>query len=239
MSSNFDVNGWRPTPEVVLQMARTCLERDGSFTAMAFTPVEGEDATPELVQQTWTNESLNKLYAEFNKAYFGGQLPDFTVLLGDPDPDPRAWFMGESSVGLCEVKPKRLLIAVQYLKDDFEVTTTLLHEMAHITTVDEGHGAAWKEEIERLWQAGAPMHRVGWSTQGELKDDPKYWDEDDPRFSLEHMPYASDPDEFAAGIRASEVPEMRAGEMLTGLEYVPHILESRKGEPCRIELPGA
>jgi len=113
--------------------------------------------------RTWTNESLTALYTEYNKLYFDGHLPEFNVLMADLNP---ASFVGGICWGRADVVQGRILLTVQFHPNDFEVRTSLLHEMAHVARCaqaeDGSHNAVWKAEIERLWQAGAPMHRDGW-----------------------------------------------------------------------------
>lgn len=110
----------------------------------------------------WTNQRLTQLYATYNSAYFKAKLPEFDVFIADLHP---ASLLLYRPYGRCDFEQRRILITVQFHIDDFDVTSTLLHEMAHVlrlTVADDGdHGPDWQAEIRRLWRAGAPVYKNG------------------------------------------------------------------------------
>lgn len=169
--------------------------------------------------RTWTNELLTALYTEYNTLYFGGHLPEFKVLMADLNP---ASFVGGICWGRVDMGQGRILLTVQFHPNDFEVGTSLLHEMAHVARCvqaeDGSHNAVWKAEIERLWQAGAPMHRDGWVLWPEAcvvvgESEVWEWEDDDPRW-YECQPDETDETGYWDGMRMSQLAEMKAGERL-------------------------
>jgi hypothetical protein len=92
-------------------------------------------------------KQLRTLFQQFNEQYFSGKLPAYSLRAVG-----RTTWLGES--GCCY--KKRKLITVGRTLADEEATSTLLHEMAHAATND-GHGMAWKREMIRLREAGAPL----------------------------------------------------------------------------------
>jgi len=165
----------------------------------------------------WTNESLAALYTEYNKLYFGGHLPEFKVLMADLNPASLVERIHWSRV---DVVQGRILLTIQFHPNDFEVSTSLLHEMAHVArslrAEDDSNNPTWEAEIERLWQAGAPMHRNGWvvwpfACKAVGVSEVWEWECDDPRWD-ECEPDETDEAGYWDGMRVSPLAEMKAGE---------------------------
>lgn len=94
-------------------------------------------------------KQLRVLFQQFNAQYFCGRLPPYAI---------RAVTRIPSRIHLdpCgRIRRKRRLIEIARGPDD-EVTSTLLHEMAHAATTS-GHGMTWKREMIRLREEGAPL----------------------------------------------------------------------------------
>ena len=123
---------------------------------------------------------------------------------------------------MADVVQCRILMTGQFHPNDFEVSTSLLHEMAHVARCVQAengsHNARWEAEIERLWQAGAPMHRDGWVFWPEVcavvdQSEAEEWEDDDPRW-YECQPDETDETGYWDGMRVSQLAEMKAGERL-------------------------
>lgn len=91
---------------------------------------------------------LQKAYDEFNAAYFGSRLPTDTIL---------SWSnrLGQGVAGDCDADTIRISSKLRDLRPCWKAT--LLHEMAHLATINEEaeHGPKWQREMRRLYRAGA------------------------------------------------------------------------------------
>jgi len=86
------------------------------------------------------------LFATYNQQYFAGRLPAYRVVVVS-----QITSMGED--GDCNRKLRRIRLR-RDTKDN--MIATLLHEMAHAAT-NEFHGPRWRQEIQHLVAAGAPL----------------------------------------------------------------------------------
>jgi hypothetical protein len=118
--------------------------------------LESVDAWEQEWHDTGRNDgTLLVLYATLNRRFFGGWLPVANVgwtPLPDDDDECRwlGWMRQGSSRALYilldphEIDPG----------DAEKVRKVLLHEMCHVETVGDGHGARWRAAMERLRQQG-------------------------------------------------------------------------------------
>src|SRR5947207_529163 len=90
---------------------------------------------------------LRKLFIEFNEKYFGNGLPNYHIRVVD-----HITKLGAS--GICS-RPRRLIRILRSL-DEERAISTLIHEMAHAATSGH-HGKAWRAEMVRLRNQGAPF----------------------------------------------------------------------------------
>ena len=84
------------------------------------------------------------LFERYNRRYWRGRLPHYTVLVTD-----------KYTGGRCERGRKVIYINPG---TPMGVPRTLLHEMAHAATKG-GHGKKWQDEMRRLVRLGAPLKR--------------------------------------------------------------------------------
>jgi len=94
---------------------------------------------------------LESLYAEYNKKYFGGQLPKIPVRWGKVDEGHAAEFLHHPLEIVVHPTIKRCGLD-KYSK------ILLLHEMAHVKLRDrkiKDHGRVWVNEMKRLARIGA------------------------------------------------------------------------------------
>jgi hypothetical protein len=90
---------------------------------------------------------LRTLFQRFNKKYFGGRLPAYSIRVVHH-------MSRKGETGHCDDQ-KRVIKILPGMSDE-EAISTLLHEMAHAAT-DGDHLAPWKKVMVRLRQAGAPL----------------------------------------------------------------------------------
>ena len=90
---------------------------------------------------------LRRKFIEFNAQYFGNKLPPYAIRVVK-----RVNWLDLR--GQCN-RERRLIRMRQGLADQ-ETIEILVHEMIHARTTDR-HGAAWKREMIRLREAGAPL----------------------------------------------------------------------------------
>jgi hypothetical protein len=95
--------------------------------------------------------ALKRCYLRFNRIYFSNRLPTELPVRWAQDKSlgPPKW-MGCSNSDF-------ILLNARYRYSKNLCKTTLLHEMAHIATVEEKahHGPQWKREMRRLARIGA------------------------------------------------------------------------------------
>lgn len=96
--------------------------------------------------------SVSKLkdqFLEYNVLYFGGQLPTDTIVIWSRTLRPTVCgeFDGDNTI--------RINAGLRLFRPCWK--TTLLHEMAHLATLDEAeeHGPRWNREMKRLLRIGA------------------------------------------------------------------------------------
>jgi SprT-like family len=93
---------------------------------------------------TWTDKRLERLFARYNRRYWNGKLPAYSVRVDS------------TSLGAyCYRKTRTITMNVESMRSDREVRSVLVHEMVHAAT-GLGHGATWQVEMARLKAAGAP-----------------------------------------------------------------------------------
>jgi hypothetical protein len=84
---------------------------------------------------------VQKLFERYNRKYFGGKLPPYTVEISNKYATSRCC-KAKRTIYLNE-KPEKMKVA-------------LLHEMAH-TISRSGHGPGWRRQMARLQRLGAPI----------------------------------------------------------------------------------
>jgi hypothetical protein len=92
---------------------------------------------------------LQRTYNRFNRLYFGGKLPS--------DIDIR-WHRYTKESKICGESDSEVIWVNEAHKAWPKVwQITLLHEMAHVATVNERahHGVKWVKEMRRLMREGA------------------------------------------------------------------------------------
>lgn len=96
---------------------------------------------------TWTSRRLQRLFVRYNKRFWKGKLPQYSVVA-------TTQYKG----GLCKKRERTILINIYTQECDRRVRSTLLHEMAHAACPSgAGHGKVWLKEMERLKERGAPI----------------------------------------------------------------------------------
>jgi hypothetical protein len=86
-----------------------------------------------------------RLYESYNRQYFAGRLPPVTIQVfeeNDTDFLQAEYDQGSGTIYL-------------YLSNRAaDLRTTLLHEMVHVSVPEDGHGAHFRAELQRLAKAG-------------------------------------------------------------------------------------
>ena len=88
---------------------------------------------------------LSERFAEFNRLYFGGRLPQYRILISSA-----------AGAGDCNRRLRRIRLAEAPTN---VMVGRLVHEMTH-AAVGYGHGQRFKAELQRLRAAGAPAPPV-------------------------------------------------------------------------------
>jgi len=83
---------------------------------------ERQSIALRMKKPAWTNHRLERAYAHYNRRFWKGKLPVFSVIAGPPPHQ-------EDLLGLCEWKRRRIYINVAAHETDRAVRATLLHEM--------------------------------------------------------------------------------------------------------------
>jgi hypothetical protein len=93
--------------------------------------------------------ALKREFNRINKKYFGGQLPDVGVKW------KRYRNADRGCMGICWPEDIEINAAHKSWKKVWGIT--LIHEMAHLATVEEKaqHGPKWEKEMKRLFKMGA------------------------------------------------------------------------------------
>jgi hypothetical protein len=84
---------------------------------------------------------VQKLFEHYNRKYFGGKLPRYTIEISNKYATSRC-SKAKRTIYLNE-KPEKMKVA-------------LLHEMAHAIS-RSGHGPGWRRQMARLQSLGAPI----------------------------------------------------------------------------------
>ncbi len=95
------------------------------------------------------SERLKRAYRKYNYKYFDGQLPN-------PPEVKILWAeMGNQLMGY--QLEDEIVLSRKYHRHDSLWRATLLHEMCHISTIDEKneHGPKFRKELRRIIIAGA------------------------------------------------------------------------------------
>jgi len=90
------------------------------------------------------NSKLQQLFERFNRRYWRGRLPHYTVIVSDK-------YVGAR----CEKRDR--IIYINPSIPPRSVPQFLLHEMAHAAVKGYAHGKLWRDEMERLIRLGAPL----------------------------------------------------------------------------------
>lgn len=115
------------------------------------------------MKRSVSDPKLQKLFADYNKRYFGGRLPRETVVRWSRK------VASECLEGQCFGYPRwEILLRPGLKRDEEELRGTLLHEMVHLledvedplTLTDGGHGTWFKRQMRRLERQGALKIRV-------------------------------------------------------------------------------
>lgn len=114
-------------------------------------PKADRRSTRNSMKTKWTQARLEKLFARYNRRYWRGRLPSYSVAPGRLD----------GSVGLCDRAERRITIDLRAHPSDAAVRDTLLHEIAHAadtTGNPVAHGRGFWAQVERLLRQGAPIN---------------------------------------------------------------------------------
>lgn len=98
-----------------------------------------------------SHSKIRRAFLSFDQKYFGGRMVEeidvvkFTPIPGDSTCARLGVFRGKREI---HIDPKFALNSCSWKQ-------SLLHEMAHHSSNDWGHGRAFHKEISRLFKAGA------------------------------------------------------------------------------------
>lgn len=103
-----------------------------------------------------SDKQIKHWYAKFNRAYFGGELPEHTVLFWDPPPGAHG-----NTCPVYEVDRGQFIIkldpALKGVSDYWKLI--LLHEMIHLSLWEKHpkhqHGRLFQDEKDRVYALGA------------------------------------------------------------------------------------
>lgn len=89
--------------------------------------------------------SLARLYEHYNRLYFAGRLPPVTIRLFE-----------EEDADFVEARYDHASGTISFYVSHRtpDIRTTLLHEMVHVAVPEEGHGARFRAELQRIAEAG-------------------------------------------------------------------------------------
>jgi SprT-like family len=108
------------------------------------------------IKTTWTDKRLERLFARYNRRYWNGKLPAYSVRVDST-------YRG----GYCDKTKRTITLNVESMGSDREIRGALLHEMAHgATRVD--HGTIWRAEMARLKSASAPTLTIDYRLDARL-----------------------------------------------------------------------
>lgn len=97
----------------------------------------------------WSDERLNALFRTYRDRYWPGRLRGYRVSVRTLD----------SAHGQCDTASKSIWIDVARHTTDYEVRSTLMHEMAHAAAGprSRGHDSRFFAELEHLIRSGARL----------------------------------------------------------------------------------
>lgn len=95
--------------------------------------------------------SLKRLFNAYNRLYFNGELPTDTQIV---------WHPLDAAHGKCWPKDKVIHIDPPLQSHMNYLRIILLHEMCHLKHPRAGHGKVFRNEIARLFAAGAYKGRL-------------------------------------------------------------------------------
>ena len=132
----------------------------GAGQRQCLQPTLGWASSRELrtmsTKTTWTEQRLRRLFDHYNKTYWRGELPQYTVRVRKLD----------DCFGRCDYQSQEILVNIDEHNCDREIRATLLHEMTHAAAGPKsgpgGHGYKFWAETEQLLRQGAPIE-VGMS----------------------------------------------------------------------------
>lgn len=97
----------------------------------------------------WSDERLNALFLTYRDRYWPGRLRGYRV----------SAIAIDSAHGECDTASKSIWIDISRHTSDYEVRSTLLHEMAHAAAGrrSRGHDSRFFTELEHLLRSGARL----------------------------------------------------------------------------------
>jgi len=108
-----------------------------------------------MAKSEWTQIRLQRLFDRYNRLYWEGRIPRFTVL---------ARALRGGFLGSCHSAKRRIDINVKAHASDGGIRETMLHEMAHAADRSRkgpSHGIGFWAQIEHLLRCGAPIDPGG------------------------------------------------------------------------------
>jgi hypothetical protein len=115
-----------------------------------------------------------QMFDTFNARYFSGRLPDYKILVvydvwhweiercGYPPFIPPA----AEAFGFIDFPARQIFLRfLANYKSGLQMSQSLIHEMAHAAT-DGDHGDAWRAEMVRLKELGAPVDQSDLEVEG-------------------------------------------------------------------------
>ena len=133
--------------------------------------VENTNSGPNLIEVD--ADFLLRLYKRYNCLYFNGLLPIVNIRVrpaAEEDGDLTAEY---------DLASGTVFFYSSGAPDESRIRTTLLHEMVHVAWPEDGHGAPFRSELQRLAEMGAEEaeYEVGRMVGDEAWDDEWIGDE--------------------------------------------------------------
>lgn len=105
------------------------------------------------IRSEWSDLRLSRLATRYNRRYFEGRVRNYTFTIGE---------LRSGLLGLTDDRALTVTIDPTKHKNDRDIRSTLLHEMAHVTAATSAeprdpHDSNFLAEIERLLALGAPV----------------------------------------------------------------------------------
>ena len=92
-----------------------------------------------MTRKRWTDTRLQKLFEYYNRRFWNGKLPRFTVIRVS-DQEYKVYI---------SFKEKLIRVSTNG-RSDRDIRSTVLHEMAHLATRRPGHDSKFFEQLEDL-----------------------------------------------------------------------------------------